>query len=361
MVEKMTIYKLIILLTVSIQLCFAKDSSSIKAPEHNIIECKIIDMNGKIIKDFGTSRCIFLPDGSVVAGSYNKLVFYNPNMMKKWEKKINTHHQLNLSVDSKHILVMSSTVHKIKNINLRFDRFIVYDFTGNIIKQSDFFDHQKELLSKTTPDKRQPWRIGESLKKHAPEAELEFSHANSFYEIDENSLGEKHAIFKKGNYIININLLGIVVIMDSDLKTILWSMPQYTQKDLRPSWHDVYVLKSGSLLVFNNNSFVLNKRPGTTIDEVNPITKEKKILYQETSPVSFYSEFSGGIQILPNNNFLINTVSPYGKAFEIDAKTKKVVWSMDNPVIDSSTGKPEIYQQIRRMDLSSFLEKNQGL
>jgi hypothetical protein len=356
-----TINKLIILLIIFTQICFGKDfSGDQKMPVHNIIECKIVDMNGKIIKNFGASRCIFLPDGSVVAGSYNKLGFFNPKMTKRWEKKINTHHQLNLSVDSKQILVMSSTVHKVKNKNIRFDNFIIYDFDGNIIKQSDFFDHQKDLLSRTTPDKRQPLPIGESLKKHAPGAELEFSHANSFYEIDENMLGKKHSAFKKGNYIININLLGLVIVMDSNLKTILWSMPQYTHKGLRPSWHDVHVLKSGSLLVFNNNSFVENLKPGTTLDEVNPISLEKKILYQATSPELFYSEHSGGIQILPNNNLLITTVTPYGKAMEIDAKTKKVVWTMDNPVIDSSTGKPEMYQQIRRLDLSSFLEKNQG-
>lgn len=357
----MIIGQLITLLFIFTQTSFGEVNSDKKTPIHNIIECNIVDMSGKIIKNFGTSRCIFQPDGSVIAGSYNKLVFYNHKMMKKWERKINTHHQLNLSADSKQILVMSSSVHKIKNENIRFDSFIVYDFDGNIIKQSDFFDHKAELLSITAPDKRQLFPIGASMKKHAPGANMEFSHANSFYEIGENALGEKHSAFKKGNYIININLLGLVIIMDSHLKKILWSMPQYTHKDLRPSWHDVSVLKSGSLLIYNNNSFVINQKPGSTLDEVNPITGKKKILYQVVSPSPFYSEHSGGIQVLPNENLLINTVTPYGRAIEIDAKTKKVVWSMDNPVIDASTGKPEMYQQIRRLDLHLFLEKNQGL
>lgn len=356
----MNIYKLIISLTIFMQICFAKNTTEDKILEHNVIECKIIDMKGKIIKNVGASRCIFLPDGNVVAGSYNKLIFYYPNMTKKWEKKINTHHQLNLSIDEKQILVMSSTVHKIKNTNTRFDNFIIYDFDGNIIKQSDFFDQQKEILKRTAADRRRTYQIGDSLKKHAPGADVEFSHANSFYEIDENSISDKHPAFKKGNYIININLLGLVIIMDSNLKTILWSMPQYTHKELSPSWHDVNVLKSGSLLVFNNNSYVVNKKPGTTIDEVNPLTLEKKILFKKTSPVPFYSEYSGGIQILPTGNLLLNTVTPFGKAIEIDAQTKKVIWYIDNPVIDAVTGKPEKYQQIRRMNLNSFLDKNQG-
>lgn len=358
----MAITKLIILIIIFTNIGFGEDSSiPHKIPEHNIIECMILDTNGKILKNFGSSRCIFLPDGSLVAGSHNKLVFYNPKMMKKWEKKINTHHQLNLSTDLKHILVMSSSVHKIKNENIRFDTLFIYDFDGNIIKQSDLFNHQKDILSKIKPDRRRTFPIGESLKKHVPGTNLEFSHANSFYEINENILEAKSPAFKKGNYIINLNLIGLVIVMDSNLKNILWSMPQYTQKGLEPSWHDVSVQKSGLLLVFNNNSYAVNKKISSTIDEVNPITLKKKILYQATAPNYFYSEFSGGIQILPNNNLLLNTVTPYGKAIEIDAKSGKVVWSMDNPVIDSSTGKPELYQQIRRMDLNSFLEKNQGL
>lgn len=357
----MNIKFLILFLTIFVLKSCATSASKTNAPLHNVIECKIVDMKGKVLRNYGTSRCLFLQDGSVVAGSFNRLVFYNPDMTIKWHKEINTHHQLNFGLDEKHILVMSSSVHKIKKILTRFDTFIIYDVDGNIIKQLDFYDHKDELTKKTSKSKINVFKINESLKKHVPGAEMEFSHANSFYEIDENQLSKANPIFKKGNYIINANLLELIIVMDSDLKKILWSTPQHAPAGLIPNWHDVYVTKSGSLLMFNNNAYLSDNNPGSTIDETNPLTLETKTLFKASTPVPFYSEYSGGIQILPNGNYLMNTVTPYGTGIEVDGQTNKIIWSLDNPDLDPKNGLPLPFQQIRRLDLSEFLEKNKGL
>jgi hypothetical protein len=79
------------------------------------------------------------------------------------------------------------------------------------------------------------------------------------------------------------------------------------------------------VLVFDNQG-----RPGSSrVLEIDPATQEVTWEYAGTPPKSFYTEFCGAAQRLPNGNTLI-TESEAGRAFEV-TPGGDAVWSFASP------------------------------
>jgi hypothetical protein len=152
-----------------------------------------------------------------------------------------------------------------------------------------------------------------------------------------------------------VNTLGLdtLLVLDHKLEKILWSM------HLGGTTHDVKMQENGFLLIYRNRQPGFPTPDYSSIEELNPITNEKRVLYKANPPESFFSHAWGGTQWLPNGNLLISDVSHGGKALEIDSKGK-IIWSINYPNLNPSTGLPDIYQQVRRLDFSGFLQNYKG-
>lgn len=250
---------------------------------------------------------------------------------------------------------MSSSFHYYKKKRVRFDKFHIFDLDGNEVGSLDLFDHLKLLVSKSEMVASLPLVIeGEAKKKLPQDVSTEFSHANSFYQIGENILGQKDSRFAKGNYLINVNGLGLIIIVDQKFKIILWIG---LQKSI--ALHDVQMLPDGFFLVYDNYTS-RDKIPHTTLAKMHPLTGEYQVLYRANPVTSFFSPKCGGVQILPNNHLLFSDITDGGYAREVDENGKEV-WKQAHVRINTATQKPDLFQQVKRQDFSEFLKNNKPL
>lgn len=82
--------------------------------KYYVAGCNVYNENFKFIKNFGGTLCAFFDDGTYVV-SLNMdrdLVKYSTYGDTIWKRKIDTHHQMNLSLDKKRILIMSQKNHQ---------------------------------------------------------------------------------------------------------------------------------------------------------------------------------------------------------------------------------------------------------
>lgn len=338
-------------------LVWAAPGKSLPPGVYNEIYCHFIDNEGNVIKKFDGQFCAFLPDGSYAAGSPSGITFYKPNGTIKWHRKMNVHHQLNLNLAGDKLLVLSTTVNKFEGKTARFDKLIVLGLDGKKQMSYDFYEHREEFM-KLAP--REPGNILAKLKFRDPalptEVEWEFSHANSFYEIPDNSAAAKNPAFAKGNFIVNGLGRHTVAVLDKKLKKVLWSQSMYGHFK-----HDVQMQESGKILLYSNeNADPKTGKNYSAIHELDPITGETSVLYKADPPEAFNSPWLGGVQRLSNQHLLISDVTNGGRVLEIDG-AGKVVWSMNYPFLDSRNGKPAEIQQAKRRDFSSFLKNHRGL
>lgn len=332
--------------------------SSLEAPKHYILGCTIIDKEGRVLRQYRGGECIFLPNGYVASIRRMDLRFFNAKMRLMWKKRIEPHHQINSSLDNKHLLVINTRSHffpysRPPSQNVYFDRFSIYDRKGNEVKYFDMYESWQEVAALTPVPFSPNQRIA-----HGDQVRFEFSHSNSFYEIPENTAASKNHAFDEGNYIINERFRGLILVLDKELKKILWSV---RYEDLEPGWkgaHDVQMQRNGKIILFDNLSFLFSdEKDFSTITELDPLTLKKKILFRAPSPTSFFSKFHGGVQRLSDGGLLI-TDSALNGVFEVNEWGKKG-WSFYQPILHPKTGKPRGFWRARRQDLTSFLENNQ--
>lgn len=331
---------------------------SAQEDQHYIAHCTVFDRAGTVLRKLEGKRCVFFPDGRVAVGGRTYLRFYSADMRILWEKPIETHHQMNLNLAGDRLLVMTSSVHKQKRSKIRYDKLLVLNLKGREKAAFDFFTHRKAIeqsLRSHKINQADLWWIAPQLRYHQ-DVEWEFSHANSFYEIPENEAAKTDPRFKKGNYLVSINALGILMILDPSLKKILWLAPHVAAPD-DPRAHDAQMLKTGRILVYSNVSALDSY---SSIEEFDPLNGKTQTLYRGDPPKSFAPARGGGVQILKNGNYLISDNTLGGQAFEYDPKLKKKVWTFKNPETDQGNGLPGDIQQMKALDLSGFLRLNKG-
>ena len=64
--------------------------------------------------------------------------------------------------------------------------------------------------------------------------------------------------------------------------------------------------------------------------------------------------------MLENGNMLISEIGNGGKAVELTPSGKRV-WEINYPFINPKTKRPDLYQQVKRYDLTDFLKNHRGV
>lgn len=319
------------------------------AQVHNVIECSIISMEKKLIKKLPGGQCAFLPDGRVISGQTTQLSMYSPEGKLLWQKDIGTHHQVNLNLAKSKILTLSSEVNPENKKLVRYDVAMVLDFNGNVTARFRVFEHKQEL-EKWLPASRR----GKTYESPqiVPGVSLEYSHANSIYEIPDNPLAKLNPAFAQGNYVLNVSSLRLFLILDKEMKKIIWHAP--AAKFHSDLVHDLQVLTNGDLLFFSNNGPRKNDKL-STVYECQPLTGKVVWRWPLKPRPDIASLHSGGAQLLENGNILLSDNTREGVGIEVDRKAK-MLWMMPNRLEKDEV--PFHFQQIKRYDLTEFLKNN---
>lgn len=331
-----------------------------KSQIHNVIDCQIFDMKGETLRRFPGEFCLFLDDGRFLSAQKSKLLLYDQNGRVVWQKDIYPHHQMNLTLDGGSVLVIGSEsrINKKSGEQTSASRFrsdVLYqiDLSGKVIKKFRIYDYSQSFPKerwRNALNRRYPliWS-----KSTYPGITWEFSHTNSFYEIPDNQLAQRNPAFKKGNFILNDISLMLVFILDSDLKKVLWHSPLI--QDEWNMFHDIQVVPgSDRLLVYDNGT---PSRKFSRLIEIDPLSGKLYWEYKADPVSKFYMEKRGGIQVLANGNVLFNDFMDGPRGIEIK-KDGTIVWQLKPAPQDQES---RAFQQIKRYNLSSFLERNKSL
>jgi hypothetical protein len=224
-----------------------------------------------------------------------------------------------------------------------------------------FFDHRRSLWKTAQRQENSFFHYGDASwpvgDPRGNEVGLEFSHLNSIYEIPANPLEKSYPAFKQGNYVVSLSSLGLIIILDRDLRKILWTFKH--PDTIPPTFHDVQLLENGHLFFYNNKTWE-GAIWYTTLDEYEPLTKKLVWRYRAFPPQSFAAEYGGGVQKLKNGNILFSDATGAGRVTEVTADGK-IVWTMSDPFgTAKDKTNPYFIQDAKRVDLSDFLEHNHG-
>lgn len=309
---------------------------------HYIIGCSIYNWEGLLIKAFPGDFCAFAKNGTVYSGSYTNIKAYNPKQEVLWTLNHANHHQMNFNLDASELLVLSSKIVTLEGKRIYSDVFLRVSLDGKILAEQSFENIQ------TQSGLSRPPLIIDKAAPQISYMDVEKSHFNSFYEIPQNMMSKKMPAFKMGNFIINDRDAGLVI-LSKDLKNVLWTF--------KPNWsvrgHDAQVLKSGNIIYFNNEN-INAAGPYSSIDELNPLSKQLTSSFSSNPKEFFYSQNCGGIQILNLGMALISDVR--GNFYIYDRSTKKITYYnsiVANNIFWSGVNQP--VQQVKAENLSSFL------
>lgn len=338
-------------------------SSRLLASQSYVINCDIYNEKQELIRKFPGRMCQFFEDGSFLSAVQDKLVYYDKFLTKVWSKDLYPHHQFNMSLDEKKILVIGSEIVELKADSklkestwIRSDVLYVMSRDGKILNQFNLYENRSQFDKKSwksAMDRKFPIVWDLSLYK---KAKWEVTHTNSFHEIPDNKIAIKIPAFKKGNFLVNDISLMQSFVLSSDLKTVLWQ-DQIIHSDWT-MFHDVQVVENSENIIFYDNGTPL--RPETRLVEYNLVKNDISWQYPKELTTSFYSKKMGGLQLLENGDFLYNDLTKSAEFFEVNRKGEKVKsfllghkYSLD---LDKNP-----FQQVKKMDLSKFLENQRGL
>lgn len=159
-------------------------------------------------------------------------------------------------------------------------------------------------------------------------------HANSLEIVRQTVNG----VCKRGDLLLSICELDLVVILDRRTKEIVWEWgPGYLSKQHHPTQ-----LANGNILIFDNGV----KQGRSRVIELDP--RDKRIVWEYTGDPSetFFSLSRGAAQRLPNGNTLI-TESDSGHVFEVDLRGE-IVWEFFNSQLKpKERQRAAIYRMLR--------------
>lgn len=320
---------------------------------HDQIGCTILTTRGEVIKSFPGDYCIFLPDGGYIAASEEQkaLVKYAPNGGIIWSLPKRVNHQMKLSNDGKHILLLGAEeVADIREAISKKEFFLyetveLIDLDGNLVRKFSTFQHRDEINGLVNEDNR-------AWLKSMQANYYQFTHANSVYEIGETRLSDKIPAFAKGNFLVGLNVYKAIIILDRNLTSILYSV----RVDAAAQFHDAQLLSDGRLAYYDNGA----KGNSSQIRTIDPLTGKASKL--EINNAAFQGcNLRSGFQQLDDGTFVLNDcpneigrISHVSKAGElIDSYTYKGTMA-------DEYGKVYLpYQEVKRRNLSEFLKNTQ--
>ena len=311
-------------------------------------DCSIYSRSGTILFHAPEDYCDFASDGKLVTSRLdtNTLQLRDKNNEVLWSSKEYAHHDLKFSRDEKSILVITAESIMFRNWRVKSDCFSKRDLANQTIYRWCLGDNIEKLEALGFRFKPEISEDTEYETNRLINTKFEISHSNSIYEIPKNALSGKIAAFAEGNYLINIYSPSFaLVILDREMKTILWTMDLGRIKSngeiLRLITHDLQVTEDGKILT-HVNYFQKNPEASKVAEffrqvslvKMDPVTAELEWLYIEKQPrADFHSLVHGTVAILKNNNLLYSVVSDATNKSEVYEVSNKsgIVWSFKLP------------------------------
>ncbi len=255
--------------------------------------CHIFNLGGKYLKSYPGSDCLFLDDGSFISSDFKSVRLLSPTLETRWELTGHFHHQMSLTHDKKHLLLLSSAVTGTGDDKFREDLILVVSLDGKILHKkliSEFVLPVMPLLSVSFPS---------SVGLPFPGVTRENSHFNSISEVP---VQKSVSLFSEGDIVINSIGLGTYV-LSGDLKLRKHHFLHRGSKGHQV--HDVKVNTKGNFLLFNNvlaDSALIQ----SAIQEVSPVNGNILFDYRGGGVIPFYSHAGGGVQELGEGHILFS-------------------------------------------------------
>ena len=303
----------------------------------------LMDMNGKTIHqwrypstslpvdhrycaDYWDSARI-LKDGDLLALiPFGGLLRIDKKSNLLWFKRIACHHDFDIDSNGNIYTLTIKNSRSGDNAGMKVDSITVLSPQGEIKKEISLYD-----LFKKYPDPAYINKInGLSHMEHffysndGDKIYLSISvdsfHSNSIIVLD-GKWASKDPSFKKGNLLVSVRNIGILICVDPDKEKIVWLMDTAFWSK---GQHFAKLLDNGNILIFDN----LYRHDLSRVVEFDPAAK--KIVWDYSSQNGrFFSFIAGQCYRLPNGNTLI-TESANGHSFEV-TPDKKIVWEFYNP------------------------------
>ncbi len=322
-----------------------------------VSDCKIINSQGAVVRKWPFDQCQFLDDGGMIAqGSDAVLSHFDKNGRLLWAKNIRSHHMFSLSLDKKTILVFGSEDTKIGNDLYRTDVLYRINLAGEILSEWRVKDDPKLLQQLTNSNAKLPRaKTGERWFAYT-KADLEFSHANSIYEIPPNSVAQKIPAFQSGNILVNLNTFdNRFFIFDPTLQKVLWT------SELTQHAHDAQVMPNGKILFFSN--WMNSDAEASSIKELDPLNNSIDVKFSTLENGDFQSSTYGTVQKLRGQRYLVSfndrkRVNPQKCEIHVVDITGKSLWRFENERNQTDPKRCPPVFVARVQDLSAFLANN---
>ena len=129
----------------------------------------------------------------------------------------------------------------------------------------------------------------------------------------------------KGNWLLSFRRISMICEVNPKSGQIIWKWGDGTTAHQ----HDAKYSGDDTITLFDTGVHRKNDSVFSRVIEID--VKSKKILweYSDDPPFAFYSYFGGGVDYLPNGNYLICETAK-GQIFEV-TREKKVVWEFISP------------------------------
>lgn len=187
------------------------------------------------------------------------------------------------------------------------------------------------------------WSIKDYLDPEAPENALDpdvarntWNHTDALVYIEENSITQKPA------YLISINNLDALVMVERESGKIIWRWGD----DYLGGQHSAALTNRGTVVTFDTGKYRNHFKTSRNTTPLGYILPYSQIVEVNINPPSlrgifvpgpqqpvrsiFYSPFNGSVQALPNGNILVSA-GIRGRIFEVDLRNRKVVWDYISP------------------------------
>jgi hypothetical protein len=294
----------------------------------NRAEARLLDRSGRVVRRWSARQrkpnwmhVELLPDGDLlVISKLQYLARYSWDSSLRWKRRASAHHDLDVGPDGD-LWVLGTAIRRYRHdgVNIPILDNAVLRYSGDGKPRSRRFLYP--LLWQLVPRQRldaiarrqreRPHTLKELFKENV---NTDVLHTNSIQVLRRAIEG----VCEAGSILLSVRELNAVVILDPDLKRVLWSWgPGELQEQ-----HHATLLKNGSIMIFDNGIH----RKQSRVVEVDPRTR--KIGWSYSAP-GFFTRVRGAAQKLPNGNVLI-TESDRGHVFEV-SRGGKVVWEFYNP------------------------------
>lgn len=277
-------------------------------------KCRLLNLDGIVIRSFNGINCIFGDDGSTVVQDFHYITKYSKINSKVWSSsKKEWHHQLDKSVIADEYLTLSQEHKNWGNKkNVRFDILAILNSNGKIIKKFHFYDFYKNNLSKLNTLEIIP----EPFPHEKLGATYELGHHNNLSEMYSTVNGVKvltgyiaACTMQKQLYILNTQLTEVIKIINLNNRVV----------------HTVKQIDEDNIIFYVNNT---NNNNISHVETYNLKTNEFNIVYSNSN---FYSTACGSAQLINKNYLFIlhskcgaEKLKKYESVFEfVDLKKNK--------------------------------------